>query len=234
MNPFFELASLLESFVVSGNNGVRVDSILQNHFPEMQVQDARIAVLLRMRECARISGQLDTAEDRNRQRSDFINELARSYSLHMNSNLARELSSNLAIANKLETLRAYGDVFSSKKTSGAFPAINRIEVASGTEALREAFAKLDLDPYAKRFVDISLSSLQRVLMEDLTYSDEELRQRIKSIYADFCIQFDTNDQRYKTTAERLLDFAKQYGGYGVAALAIGSDLSQVMALLPAP
>lgn len=234
MNPFYELADLLEPFDVPVADTTKSATTFAKTFEGVPIQEARLSLLFKIRGCVDIAGQFDLSGVRSQQRVSFMNSLLERYSKILNTQDTKNFAAGLSLSESLETLRAYGDALEFRPESQNVGPLDRSSFASDIESLRASLAAEKLSEHASKFVDIALNSLYRILIEDRTYSDHEIRMRVKAIYADFCIQFDAHDAAFQSTAEKLYGLAKQYGGYGLGLLAIAADTTAVAGLLSAP
>lgn len=103
-----------------------------------------------------------------------------------------------------------------------------------TERLIADVKDWDLDEYAKKILLMKLNSLEKVIQASDIYSERELRLRVKSIIADFAVQFSDWDKKHQTKLERLKQWARTGFFAGTTVLGLTSDVATVTALLSPP
>lgn len=233
MNAFYQLAEYFEKFNEAPSEKTSVNEVLSDLFPGIDSQDARLRVLFLVKECRDLTIASDRSEVRSKQRFDYLQNLLTLLSRHLNLGRAQELSTQLNLGLRIETIRGYGDTYASILVEPP-SAIRRDQLIAEIEDLRGSLLSNMRHEYTKKFLEISLNQLVRVVLEDATYSDTEVRLRIKSVYADFCLQIDQHDEAYKSVLEKITGLARKYSVHSLGLLAIASDVSQIAGLLPAP
>ncbi|AWI83038.1 hypothetical protein CEW88_04795 [Alloyangia pacifica] len=111
---------------------------------------------------------------------------------------------------------------------------SREDMVGETEALIAEVKNWDLGDYAKRTLLIQLNYVVRVVQVADTYSDADLRMRVREVIANFAAEFAEMDKKHQTHLERLLMWARRGFFTGTVVLGLTADVATVTALLPAP
>lgn len=122
------------------------------------------------------------------------------------------------------------------ENSGIFKSeqLDREFMVSETEALLAEVKEWDIEDYAKHTLLVQLNNIVRIIHAADTYSEAELRLRVKSIIADFASEFADMDKKYQTKLDRIVLWARRGFFAGTVLLGLTADLSSVTALLPSP
>jgi len=104
---------------------------------------------------------------------------------------------------------------------------DREKFRSDTMLVLEEIKESSLDEYPKRVLMSSLRMILRMTNEESLYSEDYIRVRIKSVYADFCSEFENIDRDFETTREMLTRWARGALGIGAFALALTADVSEI-------
>ncbi|MEO0428266.1 MAG: hypothetical protein AAF160_12605 [Pseudomonadota bacterium] len=144
-----------------------------------------------------------------------------------------EFKSSLRIQERLNYLYLIKNSLQAAQIRQQEP-LRRDNLASDLQALLGSVRSADIPEYAKIVLDMKIRSLITICSFPEHYSDQELRLRIKSVFADLEAEFSQNDKKYQDLRETVLRLVKSYGGYGLLALSLGADVTAVAGLLSAP
>lgn len=112
--------------------------------------------------------------------------------------------------------------------------LDREQLLSDTSRILEQVNQSSLSDYAKKCLCLKLLAFTRIVQECSFFSDDEIRRRIKTIYADFCAEFEKNDRQHEDVREALGRWARKFMVGGLFMLALTADVSEVAGLLEAP
>lgn len=113
-------------------------------------------------------------------------------------------------------------------------AIDRPQMVRETEQLIAEVKQWGLHSYAEKTMLMQLKNIVRIIQEADSYTDAELRLRVKSIIADFAAEFTAMDKQYETNMERLVRWGRVTAFAGTALLGLTADASAVAGLLTGP
>jgi hypothetical protein len=99
-----------------------------------------------------------------------------------------------------------------------------------TTVLLKQVAASKLPDYAKKVLELKLHSLTRLVSECTYLADEDVRRRVKSIYADFCRHYIS----YEDLGEKILRWGRNIMSPGIFMLSLTSDVAGVAGLLEGP
>lgn len=119
-------------------------------------------------------------------------------------------------------------------TSVSVVTTTREEMVSLTEALVAEVKGWDMGEYAKKTLLIQLNNIIRIIQTADTYSDSELRFRVKAIIADFATEFVSMDKNYQSKLEILVRWGRATVFAGTTFLGLTSDAAAVAGLLSPP
>lgn len=109
--------------------------------------------------------------------------------------------------------------------------LNREDFSNSTDKLIKEIHAWDIDEFEKRTLVLSLNSIRRILDEGQTYSDSELRRRVKEVVADFQNEFNTMDKEFDTHLEAIMRWAKPAWRVGTGVLSIVASGAGIAGLL---
>ncbi|MEM7498985.1 MAG: hypothetical protein AAF371_13465 [Pseudomonadota bacterium] len=144
-----------------------------------------------------------------------------------------EFNQNFRTQERLTQLKLIRTSFSAAQIRAQEP-LERLELVSDLNDLLAKTRISDMPEYARKVLDMKVRATVAISMLPDHFTDQELRLRVKSIYADFCAEFELHDQKYEDLHEILLRLAKKYGGFGLIALSLGADVTAIAGLLPPP
>lgn len=113
--------------------------------------------------------------------------------------------------------------------------IDRANFAEETKNLIDEIRKWDIGDYGKRSLLLSLNMLiSQSNAARTSFSDTQIRRRIKSVVADFAVEFVALDREFETRFEKIKRWARL--GYVGSPTPLGLTLraSRVAGLLPKP
>lgn len=87
---------------------------------------------------------------------------------------------------------------------------------------------------AREAMILKLNAVSRLSRACAFLPDDDIRRRVKAVYADFCAEFDRLDRKHAEVFERVTSWAKAGAKVGIFALALTSDVSQVAGLIEGP
>ena len=144
-----------------------------------------------------------------------------------------EFGSIMELRQTIDLLSASGDAIHASGKFNDTP-FDRKSFLSDTQRLCDIVEKSDMPMLQKSTMLLKLKSVNRITVECQYMSDSQLRQRVKSIVADFFVEFDGSDKKYRNVQETMVNWAKGVIPLGIVALSLTSDLSQVAGLLAPP
>lgn len=134
----------------------------------------------------------------------------------------------------LERLLSISDAVSENLVSSS-TSLDRAGFASQTLALIEEVKNWEVGDFERRSLILALQMIaQQAVSSDSHNSDQEIRRRIKSVVASFCVEFCGLDREFETKFETIKRWARL--GYDGASTPLGltSSAAKVAGLLPKP
>ena len=87
-----------------------------------------------------------------------------------------------------------------------------------------------LNPMQKAVIELKLRSIIRIMHECEGASDEQIRRRLKNIFADIQAEFETIDEEQKEFVEKFKDWVSRSMKSGVFALGLTSDALSILTI----
>ena len=227
--PFYKLAALFTQILGGGDR--RLDSLLMERYPRISTQRAVIAVCNEFSVCIE---RVSLSRMKPGRASDVIEKL-----LHWQDRFVfcsrfvtcSDFCSGFPADAATSLLNSYGDTIDAA-VMAVDQALDREAFLADTRHLLDNLAELELPEYAARVLHIKMSSLVRIIETCSEYSDDEIRRRIKSIFADFCAEFAEHDKKHQKAWEKMTGWAKSAMlPAGLLCLGLVADASAVAGLL---
>ncbi len=182
---------------------------------EEELNIAPIKEEIRERQLSRLKGS----------RISFFNAL--------NSTSSSEFQARFNVSVVKERMQGIADVLNTVGLPPRLP-LNRPGFVKETLTLCEEIKESNIPDYAKKVAVLKIEALIRVVSEGSTCSDDDIRLRVKAVFADFCAEFDRFDKQHAELLDSVKAWAKRAAGVGVFALALSADVSEVAGLLTGP
>ena len=133
---------------------------------------------------------------------------------------AMKLEVNISLA------RSIGDTLDATLSLTDDP-LDRSEVASETTALMDKLQSSDWNRDAVAAMCLKLSAFRRILQECEHESENEVRRRIKSIYADFAFEMDNRFPADRDLKKAVTRWASLAGAGTIVAIGLVSDATDI-------
>lgn len=134
---------------------------------------------------------------------------------------ANEFYNNFTKGNALAQLRAYSMVIDLAGLEHP-ETIDRDELVASTKRLAKDLTQSNLPDYVRKALDLKLYAFSRVVEECNHFSDDQIRRRVKIIFADYCSEVELHDKTYQATSEKMKDWAKKSAKGGSETLQVTS------------
>lgn len=232
-NLFYKLSGELSRFGNLGNAELKTS--VQAAASEIGVNRARYILLLvgQIEDAIDLLGHVSLPAERIDKSRNLLRGVQEKMHGAFGQRNGTDFLNALGGAHIIDTIEFIGDTVESLRLEPG-GAIDRDMLTRQTEDLLSALQGAGLPHYATRVLQLKLMSVHRVLAESQIYSDGDLRRRVKSVFADYCAEFNRFDDQFSTFSEKMYRWAKTAGGVGVFALALTADASSIAGLLPPP
>lgn len=189
--------------------------------------EVRLVLLEKLSECSEQCVALNLADNRIFSQLAHIKNFKKLLLAYNNVDRVQTFVANAQVSLFLEIFFSLGDTISSARLSVAQKP-NLQHVLSETELLLKALQSIEGAQYVDQVLIIQLRSIVRVCSEGSLYSGEELRKKIKSVYADFCAEFDRNDKKFERLHEMLFRWMRSILGPSLLLLSVSADATQIL------
>ncbi|WP_342070967.1 hypothetical protein [Yoonia algicola] len=230
-NPFYELATILGA-VSKAEQKQSLSSTL-SEAAGLGAMETRFYILRLMDDAIEVFAHSKVPEHRISTMIEQVNQFKHSYISCSDLASCGEFASRFQLQARILYLNSFGDTVEASSKVQNSP-VDRGELQTSTLALMGEIRQSDLPEYAKDVLLLKMSALQKILVECDFYTDNEIRRRVKIIYADFCGEFRNHDKKHEKVEEMLLRWAKGAAGVGVFALALTADVTEIAGLLAPP
>ena len=230
-NAFYALAGVVERFVRSTQNPPeKVNAVLEEILPAMEPIAAKQRIYGMFRDCIEAISLLELPSNDLLEIENLLKDHQALFFRYNGLAGVAELVNHTGFRGLLPLVKSYGhSVRLSSKRSGE--ALDREALAKKTLNLLRSFKESDLSDYEKNAVALKMNSIVRISVEGSVYTDAEIRNRVKAIYADFCAQFDQADKKHASYLDKMKHWALRACGLGTSALAITSDAQEAYKML---
>lgn len=109
--------------------------------------------------------------------------------------------------------------------------LDRDDLLSQTNDLIQHLRKSKWNSDSVKAMLLHLEGFRRIMLECEYLSDDQIRRRVKSIYADFCAEFDSNFPPDKTTKQLVGKWAAAIGTGGIFMLGLAGNSASIAAYL---
>jgi hypothetical protein len=162
-----------------------------------------------------------------------ITQIRNRFLTTMNLSSVAEFDGNMQLETSYHLIDAFGSAIEASQDFGDSDLDRTVLLESTTVLLKQVSAS-KLPDYAKKVLELKLHSLTRLVSECTYLSDEDVRRRVKSIYADFCSDFCRHDIIYEDLGEKILRWGRNIMSPGIFMLSLTSDVAGVAGLLEGP
>lgn len=105
--------------------------------------------------------------------------------------------------------------------------IDRAGLTEQTLAMMRNISESRLDDYPKKALLVQMRAVVRICSEAELVSDDEIRLRVKSIFADFCAEFSNFDKEHEELYEKMKRWASRAACGSLFVLALTADVSAI-------
>lgn len=231
--PFYRLADMFAKIAASTEPNTGLSSILAEFYPAASVSRMRILIVAELDRCIERISLTSLKTDR------VINIIGRLRSIQdgfiqvSGAPGTKEFTAAFPAHDTAELIRAFGDAADTGVVA-IDQALDRESFLAETRNLLDFVNEMEIPAYASRVLHLKLTSLVRIVETCAEYSDDEIRRRIKAIYADFCAEFSANDKGYEKAFDTMTRWAKTaMVPTGLLCLGLVADAATVAGLLTA-
>ncbi|MEM6678654.1 MAG: hypothetical protein AAF675_12365 [Pseudomonadota bacterium] len=195
--------------------------------------DAKLAFIKLFDELLEQVMSISLTDDRKMRQIKILRAERRRVFQNLNAENCGTIRRNIRPDIAVETFHLLDDILHAAEKTEQKP-FDRGAFATDTTALLTMVSESDLSEIVKGALIRQLETSISMAALPADFSDSDLRKKVKSIYADFCAEFDGHLIKHESLAEKLLRWAKASIGPGVFALALTADATTVSGLLPSP
>lgn len=230
---FYKIARILDEIHSRTSPNSPLSVIINEFYPTLNSSRARIMAIKEFDNCIERVTLTNLKEARIAEIVAHLMAIQEEFLTKSSLGSAQEFVNSFNIPHTSAILKAYGDTIDTSLNATSSP-LDRKQFLADTRELFDELSSLNIPEYASKALRLKLSSLMRMLEVCDGYSDDEIRTRIKSIYADFCAEFLKLDKSYESSLETMTRWAKKgFVNAGLLSLGLIADATAVAGLLTA-
>jgi hypothetical protein len=231
-NAIYQLADMLDR-LMSQEPRTSLDAAMVASNDAPSANDYRLSVVSLFGEALDLCAHTRVSDARAAEVVGDVRQMMASFIIASGRATVAEFSAIMGGPQTLRLLRAIGDIASSHIDDSVQP-LSRADLVSSTDELVEFLRSSDMPPLARDAMILKLNAVGRIARECDFMPDDEIRRRVKAVYADFCSEFERMEKRNSSWLERVGSWARRNTKRGFFALSLTSDASQVAGLLMPP
>ena len=228
-NPFYEIAGTIEAIAVC-QQASSVEGVFTELIAGLTARQARLRFIKLFDDAIELIAFVQLPEERLQALSEALKINQERAIFACASKTTGEFMSEMGGKLAMVSIAQMGDAVASGKLTDS-TVLDKDGLLISTRNLVDDVRASPIPEYAKRVLELKLSALSRILVECDHYSDDEIRRRVKAIYADFCAEFDMHDKAVMPLREKMKCWAVGVSKPGVLALALSADVSGVAGFL---
>ena len=190
--------------------------------------DAKLRILAMFNEALNLVAHLQIPDEKIAERLAKLTKIQKQFLDACNAPNVGDFKKRVAATINGDQLALMGDTAMNVDTTQP---LDRMQFLRETESLIVAVEASDASEYLRRSLLIKINSIRRIVLECEHIGDDEIRARIKSIYADCASEFRTLDREHEELLEKVRRWAWGASKVGIFALALAADTSAVAGLL---
>jgi len=133
----------------------------------------------------------------------------------------------------IEKIRGIADGIVEKSPGDPMPIDRSSFLESTSETIKE-IEEWGLAEYSRRSLLLQMNMMSAMINASRTYSDGQIRRRVKQIVADFAVEFATMDKEFESRWETIKRWAKTAFRGAPNMIGLTADVSEIAGLLPKP
>lgn len=229
-NIAYELARFYQNILAAADN-IAMTQVYKDTYSHLGVDTVKLQILNQHNDVLEVSAALNLPEHRTTSNIERIRSIQLLYLNSWSSKAAGEAKQTMQAQRSMEFLNSLGDTIATTPRQ-ACEEINREELAEATGDLIQWIQRSEeLTDIEKKSLTLKLTAVRRIVQECAHITDEEIRKKVKSVFAECAADFVKFDKKYETTCEKMLNWVKFTSKGGFFALAITADASAVAGLL---
>lgn len=224
-NPIYELADIFEKLTTPADKETlnnRMTKSIAGDTP----QAIRLHILSLIDDCIDAASLLDLREERTTRNFEFLIDIKDRYLMACSCTTVAEFNGKIKGGSTIPLLFSLGDTVDSAALISS-PPLDRSQVAIQTEALLQQIEASEWNADMKKALRLQLNSFLRILRECSYLTDDQVRFRIKQIFADFSAEVEGNFPPDKALIRSVLKWAKVTGIIGTAGLGLLANSATV-------
>ena len=230
MNACYNVA---ESFkkILSREAGENLDKALQAAMPQLQPLEARIAIVQSFEDALEEISHIPNLPD------DYLQEMLGKVRTFQGRALMACSQLNVKGFNEhgtahaaIETLTLIGHTVASSHISKE-AAFDRDNFLTSTEEMLDAARRSNLPQMQSAVIQLKLKAIIRIMHECEGLSDNQVRRKLKNIYADVRAEFDDIDGEHAEFLEKFRAWVASSMKGGISALGLTADTLTVLSIV---
>lgn len=218
MNTIYRLQDALKQ-LYEADDKLPLNNALAELFDEMDPQQARLHIFALINDATSGISKVGLPPHRLEDAIGFFVRFQGQFMVNNGVATCGEFKQRLQLANNLQLLSSYGDTLDVAKVE-APSAMNRTDVLDATDQLLKGLGDDEFPPYVREALKLKLLAFDRIVRECAHLTDDDVRRRVKVIYADFCSEFELHDKKYASGVEKVSSWAKKCAAGGAEVLQI--------------
>ncbi|SLN23215.1 hypothetical protein ROJ8625_00926 [Roseivivax jejudonensis] len=200
---------------------------------ELPPIDAKLRILSLFDDAIHLVSHLSIREDRIRRRLEFIQEAKGRFLTACSKETVDEFKKTSRAQATADLLESSGDAVSEAKLDFTQP-LDRSGFLATTDELIEFVSNSGLPSLQRKVMILELNALSRTMRECHDATDDQIRRRVKCIYADFCSEFVVLDRQHEDVLDAVTRWAKGAMKVGIFALALAADTTSLAGYISGP
>jgi hypothetical protein len=222
-NACYKIADVFSAITSSDPKASLQDS-LRTALPELEQDEAKLAIIHMFDDAIEEVAHLPNLSEANvREMLGSVRHLQALSLRGLAQPATKEFVATSQAKNVITTLRLIGNTVMTSRVSFA-PEFDRADFIKSTEAMLESVRASPLPEMQKAFVALKLNALLRVMHECEGASEDQIRRRLKSIFADLRDEFQKMDDEQAEFIEKFRTWVASSMRGGAFALGLTSDV----------
>lgn len=228
-NVLYEIAAVIQH--MGDNPGANLDLAFGEMYEHIIPRQARLRFIKLFDDAQELVAYLDLPDSRKTALSEVLRDGQEKAVFACGAANGGDFFKTIGGKLTMVSFAQMGDTVAGSRITAA-DGLDRLSLSEATNSLIESVRSSSSIPdYARRVLELKLSALTRILVECSHYSDDEIRRRVKAVYADFCAEFERHDKSVMPLSEKMRGWARSVSKPGVLALALTADLGSVVGLI---
>lgn len=193
--------------------------------------EARLHILSLFDDAAEIVSYLQLQESRVAKHIQYLQSAKDLFVMACSKANAGEFQNHVQLPTAAAMLHTIGDAVAGARLYTGQTLDRKSLLQSTDELALQVREDKSLPEYARRFLLIEMEAMSRVVRECQYLSDDDIRRRIKAIYADFCAEYAQFEKPDPELLRKVTGWAKKGMVAGVLTLGLAGDAASVAGYL---